>query len=148
MFEGWTYTDDGRLVSPQGNTISNNKCKNGYAKVEIQGKQYLQHRVVFFLHNGYLPRVVDHKDRDRLNNRPSNLRDSTYQKNAQNTGAHSDSVSGIKGVSPVRKNGILNGSWVGKIRIGAKVYQKQFKKKSQAIAFVTTIYKHFNIESK
>lgn len=44
------------------------------------------HRVVFFLANGYLPEVVDHRDRNTLNNLPSNLRASTHVQNARNLG--------------------------------------------------------------
>jgi len=53
----------------------------GYLRVNVDGKKYLVHRVIFLMHNGYLPKVVDHVDRDRLNNNIDNLRDSSYAMN-------------------------------------------------------------------
>ncbi|WCZ56789.1 putative HNH endonuclease [Salmonella phage Kenya-K30] len=42
------------------------------------------HRVVFFLAYGYWPKEVDHKDRNRRNNAPSNLREGDRKVNMQN----------------------------------------------------------------
>lgn len=42
-------------------------------------------RVVFALYNGYWPKgVIDHIDRDKSNDKPSNLRDTTYTNNGYN----------------------------------------------------------------
>lgn len=50
------------------------------------GKKYylLNHRVVFFLDNGFWPVGVDHKDRIKSNNRPDNLRECTQKLNGGN----------------------------------------------------------------
>ena len=47
----------------------------GYLRVCIKGKRYLVHRIIFFMHFGYMPEIVDHIDHDKRNNRPENLRD-------------------------------------------------------------------------
>lgn len=57
---------------------------SGYYRGTLFGKKYLAHRVVFYLHNGYIPEFVDHIDGDRLNNDPTNLREATRQINNHN----------------------------------------------------------------
>ncbi|MGL5456720.1 MAG: HNH endonuclease signature motif containing protein [Citrobacter telavivensis] len=57
---------------------------DGYMSGKVKGKVYYTHRVVFFLHYGYMPEEVDHIDGNRANNNPSNLRDASRQQNMQN----------------------------------------------------------------
>lgn len=57
---------------------------DGYYCGEIKGVSYKAHRVVFYLTHGYWPELVDHIDRCRTNNTPSNLRAATRAENAQN----------------------------------------------------------------
>lgn len=88
-------------------TISNRAQKghivvyktNGYAAVRICGKLYRVHRLAWLIMTGSWPEFeIDHKDRDRSNNRWDNLRPATRAENARNTNAHNDG-SGCKGVS-------------------------------------------------
>lgn len=58
---------------------------SGYKRLVFNGKRYLAHRVIFFLHNKYLPKYVDHINGDRLDNRIENLREVTAQQSAFNT---------------------------------------------------------------
>jgi len=76
-------------------------CDNGkgYLKVGINKKYYAIHRLMFLYHYGYLPKLVDHKDRNPLNNHPKNLREATDQQNALNRGVRSNNKSQYKGVS-------------------------------------------------
>jgi hypothetical protein len=61
--------------------------KQGYKKVCIGGKYFLQHRVVFAMVKGYWPIEVDHIDRCKSNNRIGNLREVTTGQNAWNMAA-------------------------------------------------------------
>src|SRR5260221_9155909 len=63
------------------------------------GKQYLAHRVIWFLVNNYWAEEIDHIDRNRQNNKISNLRDVPHKTNTQNVSKHKDNTSGVKGVS-------------------------------------------------
>lgn len=71
-----------------------------YWKVRIKGRSWLLHRVVFYLHNGYLPEIVDHIDQDKNNNHPDNLRDASYKgNNTVNSPIRLDNTSGFRGVT-------------------------------------------------
>ena len=70
----------------------------GYKVIKIMGKKYKAHRLVFLYHNGYIPKVLDHIDNDRTNNRIENLRIATRGQNNQNAKIRKDNTSGVKGV--------------------------------------------------
>lgn len=72
---------------------------SGYFKVKILGRSCLSHRVVFYLANGYLPTYIDHIDRNKLNNSPSNLRACDKPRNVVNSLVRKDNKFGYKGVT-------------------------------------------------
>jgi hypothetical protein len=98
-------------VAKKGECINrvNNK---GYIVVGLKGKQYLAHRIVFLMHHGYLPKVTDHIDGDKTNNRIENLRECNYSQNNCNTPTRSDNKSGNRGVC-FRKD---TNKWSARIR--------------------------------
>ena len=64
---------------------------NGYRRVSINDKSYLYHRVVYFIHNqewnirdNCRDNIIDHIDRNPLNNNIENLRVVTNQENLWN----------------------------------------------------------------
>lgn len=63
-----------------------------------------------------LGKFVDHRDGDSLNNRRSNLRESTNAENNRNQKVRSDSGSGVKGVRFYWPNG----KWAATISVGGK----------------------------
>ncbi len=71
----------------------------GYVHVKIKEKSFKAHRLVFLLHHGYMPDIIDHIDGDKTNNRIENLRAATKAENCQNQKIRSTNKSGIKGVS-------------------------------------------------
>jgi hypothetical protein len=64
----------------------------------INRKLYLVHRIIFFMHQGYLPELIDHEDRNSLNNKIENLREATKSQNANNSKVQKNNTSGVKGV--------------------------------------------------
>ena len=77
----------------------------GYLKVKLNRKMYYNHRIIFFLHHGYMPEYIDHIDGDPLNNNIENLRACDKKQNSWNRKALKNTKSGIKGVCPA------NGKW-------------------------------------
>ncbi|CAM0103815.1 HNH endonuclease [Vibrio phage 526E57-1] len=113
MFEGWTYNDKGDLFRPNGKLCSRNPNSDGYLAVKLDYKSFLQHRIVFFLHNGYWPTEVDHKDRDKLNNAPNNLRDATRSEQNHNKCMYKNNTSGVKGVAFDKRRG----KWYAQLKV-------------------------------
>jgi len=66
--------------------------------VQVDKKLYLTHRVIFLMHHGYMPVIVDHIDGNPKNNKIENLRDATYLQNALNVKVRKDSISGVQNV--------------------------------------------------
>lgn len=72
-----------------------------YRAIMIDGHSQKSHRLAWFYMTGAWPIVlIDHRDRDGLNNRWTNLREATHSQNLQNKKRHRSNISGFKGVSP------------------------------------------------
>jgi len=75
-------------------------CKNssGYYTVGIYGKMHTVHRIIWLMMTGSFPdATIDHINRDRSDNRWSNLRPATISQQRGNTGA-ARSKTGVRGV--------------------------------------------------
>jgi HNH endonuclease/AP2 domain len=70
----------------------------GYVDIKINGKIHKAHRLIYILHHGHAPEMIDHRDCDKTNNRIENLRPATVSQNVCNREAPANSTSGIKGV--------------------------------------------------
>lgn len=69
--------------------------RDGYETVTLNNKKYLKHRVIFYMHYGYWPCIVDHIDRDKSNNNIENLREVTAYESACNRSTYSGDFEGI-----------------------------------------------------
>ncbi len=127
------YYSEGRLYWNPNMRLANKEAgyadPSGYIQVRVgigNGKHrlFLVHRVIFAMHNGYLPELVDHVDRNPANNLISNLRDASKTLNTINTGIPSNNSSGIKGVSWHAKAQ----KWSAQIKVsGKKIHLGTFK---------------------
>lgn len=70
-----------------------------YLQVKLNQEVLAVHVIIFILENGYQPEMIDHKDLNKLNNHPTNLRASDKFSNNQNAPKNSANTSGHKGVS-------------------------------------------------
>jgi hypothetical protein len=56
----------------------------GYLSTKIEKKTLLVHRLIFMWHHGIFPKFIDHKDRNKNNNRIDNLRSVSHAENMRN----------------------------------------------------------------
>ncbi len=108
------------------------KNENGYVSVRLDGVLYQAHRLAWFYHYGVWPSAdLDHKNRDRADNRISNLRPASRSENMRNSCGHKDSMTGLKGVTFVK----ATGWWVAQIKkSGKNIYLGRFTSSEEAHA--------------
>lgn len=70
----------------------------GYKSILIGGKEFLAHRVIWFMMLGYWPNQIDHINHNRQDNSWSNLRDVLHRDNQMNMGKRINNTSGHTGV--------------------------------------------------
>jgi len=95
------YSDKYTLVDTKYEYLDKYKwsiAKTGYAQANVEGKTTLLHKIIM-PDNG----IVDHKNRNKLDNRDSNLRICTPSQSAANT-SNIASKSGYRGVAYHVKN--------------------------------------------
>jgi len=99
--------ENGRLVNIHTNIeIKHRTNNNGYFVAKVGNKIYLYHRLIFLFHYRLLPKMVDHINHNKKDNRIENLRAATNTQNQQNSKLRKDNVSGVKNVhwhSPTQK---------------------------------------------
>ncbi len=87
-----------RWVTLYANKIVNPALNKGYQKVWINNTPYAVHRIIFKMHNGSEPKIVDHINQCRCDNRIANLRAASPQQNCMNKKVVANSKTGINGV--------------------------------------------------
>lgn len=100
--EGYLYWRNRSGTRGRVGTVAGKLRKDGYFDVGLKGKYYLIHRIVFALHFGFLPKMIDHINRDRSDNRVENLREIEYSSNNWNSGISSSNTTGVKGIRITR----------------------------------------------
>ena len=73
--------------------------KSGYGRIFFKGKTRLAHRLVWLHVYGEMPKIIDHINGNRTDNRICNLRNVCSKKNARNRKASKRSSTGITGVN-------------------------------------------------
>jgi hypothetical protein len=128
----YRHDDDGNVFNIKTGIQVGYLCKkSGYLRIGIYYKHYKFDvslaKIVFCLYHGRWAKKdydVDHKDNDKLNNRPSNLRECSKPDHVSNRRLLKKTKSGVKGVK------ITKYSIVAIVRHRKKVYQKYFSNKT------------------
>lgn len=91
-------TSDNTKTGERAGSLSKS---DGYRYVYIDNNNHKEHRIIWMLNNGYIPDgfVIDHKNRNRSDNRLENLRLSTQSQNSCNSPMKINNTSGYYGVS-------------------------------------------------
>jgi hypothetical protein len=138
------------IGAKKSGSYATSKTKQGYLQAQIDGRTYTVHRLVYLYHFGEFPIMIDHINRDKVDNRLTNLRVATFSQNACNTKKRKDNTSGTKGVTycNTRK------AWLVKVTKDSKVVvSKTFKGsfdnetiKQEAIAWVSLARQQYHGE--
>ena len=96
--DGNLYWKSNRGVNKCAGKKAGSKCKTGYEHIYLDYKYIYSHRAIFLYHNGYLPKILDHVNGIRDDNRIENLREVTSFQNSWNTKTKIG-ISGVKGVT-------------------------------------------------
>lgn len=116
--DGELYWAVKRKGVTQGAVASRVNPTSGYRDTRLYGKIYQTHRLIFFIHHGYIPPYVDHIDGNPLNNRIENLRPCTKSQNACNQKLRVTSKSGVRGVYWIARNK----KWMARVGVNKKQY--------------------------
>lgn len=94
----WKISPSSRIKE---GTVAGNRTGPGYWQVCFKGKFYKIHRIVWEMFYGTIPDdlEIDHRDRDKDNNKIENLRIATRSLNGHNRGVQCNNKLGVAGVS-------------------------------------------------
>lgn len=84
--------DSGKLywIKPKSNVnkvgdLAGNKVKSGYLALMYNGQTHYCHRIAWYLYHDEWPeKHLDHIDRDKTNNKITNLREVSHRRNCHN----------------------------------------------------------------
>ncbi len=104
--------------------------KNGYVHTRSRGGRFNSKNI--YLHRALVEagkgEVVDHVNRDKMDNRRANLRKCTASQNQHNRDKYKNNTSGHNGISI-----LPSGSWKVDLQVAGKQYRKAFKTFQEAI---------------
>ena len=78
------YGSCNRLMNKKGDEAGCLSASSGYITIGVHGKSYRAHHLVWLYHYGVLPKMLDHINNIRHDNRIENLRETTHAENQLN----------------------------------------------------------------
>lgn len=128
--DGMLFHKVNRGKAKKGNRAGND-C-NLYRSLGINKVVYYEHRIVFYIQNGWCPDYIDHINGNKQDNRIENLRSATAEQNTHNARAK-QSASGVKGITFDRRVS----RWTARLRYeGKRKHLGNFCTKELAQEFV------------
>lgn len=129
----FTWKKKRKGVTNRGIAGTVNSC--GYIIITYKGNKILAHRLAYLITYKVLPKSLDHIDRDKTNNKISNLRECTQSENMINRGLNKNNTSGYKGVTWDKSRGM----WSATIKYNYKIINLgRFNCKHQAARVYNT----------
>jgi hypothetical protein len=133
------YHEDGYLIwkidkgsAKKGDVVGCiSESRGGYIVTRVDNRIYLIQNIIWLYHGNKLNKknyMVDHRDRNRINNRIENLRYISHSNNMMNTGLRVNNTSGITGVNFNKYKG-----WQARIGAAARCFLGSYESKEEAI---------------
>lgn len=85
--------------------------------VTLNGTKYCRYRLIWLLHKGRVAKLLDHKNRNSLDDRIENLRIASHSQNKMNIGLRKTNTSGVKGVHWCKRERL----WQARITVNYKM---------------------------
>jgi hypothetical protein len=98
-------------------SVAGNNNNSGYIELKVTGIRFLAHRLAWLYEHGELPKLIDHINGNRSDNRICNLRPASYAENVYNSKIRSDNKSGVRCVSWNNRSN----KWEVRIKLNGKL---------------------------
>ena len=106
LHEIFKYKDGDLIYKKKTHKFSKSKIgakagtiySSGYLNVKLHQNPYPIHKLVFMMFHGFFPKVIDHIDGNKLNNKIENLRECCHITNGYNRKLGINNTSGYKNV--------------------------------------------------
>jgi len=123
----WKYAS-GQGRRAEGTKAGHTSKESGYVLLWVDDRLYRAHRLAWLYVTGeWPPKLLDHRDRNRSNNRWANLRLANDKQNSENASLRSDNTSGSRGIRFDRNR------WVARIyHEGREIYLGRFERRTDA----------------
>ena len=96
------------------NTVAGTKHSLGYWSISVDNKIYLAHRLAWFYSYAQWPKnVIDHINKNKQDNRLTNLRSVTQKENGKNIDLKKSNISGANGVR--HRKDCLKNPWQARV---------------------------------
>jgi len=97
VFNNFMYDPDNGVMQRVDGKICNT-LNNGYYRTNIGNKSYYVHQLAWLFVYGYMPKVIDHINMNKTDNRIFNLRNVNHHTNMKNKTLETRNKSGVNGV--------------------------------------------------
>ena len=84
----WKWHWDNTVINKQLGTLVGNKTKDGYLRVTVNYKSYKVHRLIWCIEKETWPKMIDHVNGNKIDNRIQNLRAASNRINQSNRHTH------------------------------------------------------------
>lgn len=99
--------DDGKITRDDRKNSNGSIDKDGYLIIKVKSKQFKAHRIAWLLNYGYFPKSeLDHINRNKLDNRIENLRESNRSEQNRNKDRTPNKETGQIGIYIDRTKGL------------------------------------------
>lgn len=96
--DGNLYWKNNRSPRVRADKLVGTVSPKGYRLVKLFGCLFRVHRLIYLMFHGHIPKILDHINGDKLDNRIENLREATGSENLRNQKVRSNNKSGVKNV--------------------------------------------------